>query len=149
MYPEIVRLGQRELDEVLGGERLPDFSDMPRLPYISAIAKEVLRWRPPTPFGASSRNVIPCVYGARLDPGAPHRLMEDDVYRGQFIPAGAMVTGNVWCVAGFVIPSWRPVEHRKGRCSVMSRCILTHTSSTLADSSRTVKLILRSRIRGG
>jgi len=54
LYPEIVRLAQRELDEVLGGERLPDFSDMPRLPYISAIVKEVLRWRPPTPLGAFS-----------------------------------------------------------------------------------------------
>jgi len=52
LHPEVVRLAQRELDQVLGGERLPDFSDEPRLPYISAIVKEVLRWGPPTPFGA-------------------------------------------------------------------------------------------------
>ena len=51
MHPEIVRLAQQELDEVLGGERLPDFLDKPRLPYISAIVKEVLRWRPPNPLG--------------------------------------------------------------------------------------------------
>ena len=51
LHPEVVRLAQRELDEVLDGERLPDFSDKPRLPYISAIVKEVLRWRPPTPLG--------------------------------------------------------------------------------------------------
>ena len=51
LYPEIVCLAQKELDEVLGGERLPDFSDKPQLPYISAIMKEVLRWRPPTPLG--------------------------------------------------------------------------------------------------
>ena len=51
LHPEVVRLAQRELDEVLAGERLPDFSDKPRLPYISAIIKEVLRWRPPTPIG--------------------------------------------------------------------------------------------------
>lgn len=57
LYPEIVRLAQRELDEVLGGERLPNISDVPRLPYISAIVKEVLRWRPPTPLGASSYKV--------------------------------------------------------------------------------------------
>jgi hypothetical protein len=51
MHPEIVRLAQKELDGVLGGERLPDFSDKPRLPYISAIMKEVLRWGHPTPLG--------------------------------------------------------------------------------------------------
>jgi len=51
LHPEVVRLAQRELDEVIGRERLPDFSDKPRLPYISAITKEVLRWGPPTPIG--------------------------------------------------------------------------------------------------
>jgi len=51
LYPEVVRLAQRELDEVMGRERLPGFSDKPRLPYISAIMKEVLRWGPPTPLG--------------------------------------------------------------------------------------------------
>ena len=51
LYPEVVRLAQRELDEVMGRELLPDFSDKPRLPYISAITKEVLRWGPPTPLG--------------------------------------------------------------------------------------------------
>ena len=51
MHPEVVRLAQQELDEVLGGERLPDFFDKPRLPYISAVMKEVLRWRTPSPLG--------------------------------------------------------------------------------------------------
>ena len=54
LHPEIVRSAQHELDEVLGGERLPYFSDKPRLPYISAIVKEVLRWRPPTPLGTTT-----------------------------------------------------------------------------------------------
>ena len=51
LHPEVVRLAQRELDEVLAGERLPDFSDKPQLPYISAITKEVLRWGLPSPLG--------------------------------------------------------------------------------------------------
>ena len=51
MHPEVVRLAQQELDEVLGGERLPDFFDKPRLPYISSVMKEVLRWRTPSPLG--------------------------------------------------------------------------------------------------
>lgn len=50
-HPEVVRLAQQELDEVLGGERLPNFSDKFRLPYISAILKETLRWMPPNPLG--------------------------------------------------------------------------------------------------
>ena len=54
MHPEIVRLAQQELDEVTGGERLPDYSDKPRLPYISAVMKEVLRWKTPNPLGTAS-----------------------------------------------------------------------------------------------
>ena len=34
---------QAELDRVVSG-RLPDFDDMPDLPYLSALIKEVLRW---------------------------------------------------------------------------------------------------------
>jgi len=60
LYPEVVRSAQQELDEVLGGERLPDFSDVPRLPYVMAIVKEVLRWKPPAPLGAYPRNVVSC-----------------------------------------------------------------------------------------
>jgi len=96
LHPEVVRLAQRELDEVLGRERLPDFSDRPQLPYISAMVKEVLRWRPPTPLGVSFRNITLCVNWVRLASGSPHRLMEDDVYKGQLIPAGATVMDNTW-----------------------------------------------------
>ena len=51
LHPEVALLAQRELDEVLGGERLTEFSDKPRLPYITAVMKEVLRWKPPNPLG--------------------------------------------------------------------------------------------------
>ena len=54
MHPEVVPLAQQELDEVTGGERLPHFSDKPRLPYVSAVIKEVLRWRAPNPLGIIS-----------------------------------------------------------------------------------------------
>ena len=42
-HPEVQVKGQRELDSVVGRERLPDFNDRPFLPYITAIVKEVLR----------------------------------------------------------------------------------------------------------
>ena len=41
-FPEIQMKAQAELDRVVSG-RLPDFSDMEELPYLSAIIKEVIR----------------------------------------------------------------------------------------------------------
>lgn len=43
-FPEVVSKAQKELDAVVG-ERIPQFEDMPNLPYIRAMVKEVLRWR--------------------------------------------------------------------------------------------------------
>ena len=51
LYPEIQRKAQDELDVVTGRERLPTFEDRPRLPFVDAVCKEVLRWRPVTPLG--------------------------------------------------------------------------------------------------
>ena len=79
----VVKKAQQQLDDVLGGERLPEHSDIDKLPYITAIIKETFRWSPPLPMGTS------------------HRLMEDDVYKGMFIPAGAVVLENLWLVHPF------------------------------------------------
>jgi cytochrome P450 len=49
--PAIQATAQRQIDEVLDGDRLPDFGDEKNLPYIHAIVKEVLRWQPVTPLG--------------------------------------------------------------------------------------------------
>lgn len=50
-YPECQRRAQEELDMVVGRERVPTFADLPDLPYISAMIKETLRWRPVLPIG--------------------------------------------------------------------------------------------------
>ena len=42
-YPEAQKKAQAELDEVLNG-RLPEHSDFPSLPYISALVKEIYRY---------------------------------------------------------------------------------------------------------
>ena len=42
-YPEVQRKAQTELDNVLNG-RLPEYSDILSLPYLSALVKEVLRY---------------------------------------------------------------------------------------------------------
>ena len=76
--PEAKHKAQAEIDEVVGHGRLPNFSDRARLPYISAVLKEVFR----------------C--GLVLPIGVAHKLTEDDVYGGYFIPKDAIITYNVW-----------------------------------------------------
>lgn len=51
--PEAQMKAQDEIDSVIGPGNLPDFADELSLPYVSAIVKEVLRWRNVTPIGAS------------------------------------------------------------------------------------------------
>jgi len=77
-YPETQARAQAELDAVVGRTRLPSFADYPHLPYIRAIVKESLRWRPVDPVGL------------------PHRSTEDDWYEGMFIPKGTVCVANVW-----------------------------------------------------
>ncbi|KAI0039781.1 cytochrome P450 [Auriscalpium vulgare] len=80
LYPDVQARAHAEIDAVTGGQRLPDFDDRPRLPYIDALCKELLRWRMVTPIAL------------------PHAATEDDVYEGYFIPKGAIVIGNAWAL---------------------------------------------------
>jgi cytochrome P450 len=49
LNPEVLKKAQSESDAVLGSHRLPDFNDYDALPYITAVAKETLRWRTVAP----------------------------------------------------------------------------------------------------
>ena len=51
LRPEIQTIAQKELDAVTKRERLPTFKDRSKLPFIDAICKEILRWRPVVPMG--------------------------------------------------------------------------------------------------
>jgi cytochrome P450 len=51
LYPQVQRRAQAELDVVVGRDRLPTFDDRPRLPYVEALCKELLRWQMVTPIG--------------------------------------------------------------------------------------------------
>jgi len=42
-YREVQMKARKELDAVVGQDRLPEFSDRPSLPYTNAILKEVIR----------------------------------------------------------------------------------------------------------
>jgi len=75
-----MKKAQEELDRVVGKGELPNLSHKNKLPYIDALVKEVLRWGPPLPTTV------------------PNRVMQDDVYRGYLIPAGASVIQNIWAI---------------------------------------------------
>ncbi len=77
-HPEWQDEMQKEVDRVIGDERLPEFADITELPVVRAVTKEVLRWRPVTAGGV------------------PHELIKDDVYDGLFFPAGTNVHANQW-----------------------------------------------------
>ena len=78
VFPDVQKKAQVELDEVVGRGQLPTFADYDNLPYIRALVKETLRWRPAAPVGV------------------PHRVIEDDTYEGYRIPQGAICIPNVW-----------------------------------------------------
>jgi cytochrome P450 len=80
-HPEALDAAHAELDAVIGFEKVPTFEDEPRLPYILALVKEVLRWRPVAVLG-----------------GTPHASSEDDVYNGFHIPCGTTILGNSWAI---------------------------------------------------
>jgi cytochrome P450 len=98
-FPEVQRRAQAEIDAVVGRDRLPTFADAPHLPYVRAIIKEVLRWRPIAPLGV------------------PHAAAEDDWYEGMFIPKGTVFMSNLWhcnhdrAVFGEDADEFRPERH--------------------------------------
>jgi cytochrome P450 family 619 len=49
-WPETQSKAQEEIDRVVGPDRLPTWEDFDRLPYVSAVVKEAMRWRPVTPL---------------------------------------------------------------------------------------------------
>lgn len=68
------------LDEVVGRDRLPQFSDRGKLLFIDAIANELFRWRP-------------------ISPGSiPRRADKDDEFNGVKIKKGWTVMANAWAI---------------------------------------------------
>ncbi|KAF7372791.1 Steroid 17-alpha-hydroxylase/17,20 lyase [Mycena sanguinolenta] len=84
LYPEWIPRAQREIDAIVGEDRLPSFKDRPHLPFVEAIVRETLRWRPAARFGI------------------PHQSTADEVveYKGReyFIPKGSIIFAVTWSV---------------------------------------------------
>ena len=115
-FPEAQCKAQEELDRVLQG-RLPQLSDEADLPYITAVAKEVLRWQPVTPLGAFPLVNLywrPDHSNGASTPGVPHVVTEDDVYKGFHIPKNSIVMANAWLVSNITAESYQlfSLQHR-------------------------------------
>ena len=80
LYPDVQKRAQEELETMVGLDRLPTIADKDDLPYVSAVAKECLRWR----------SVVPL--------SIPHLCSEEDEFRGYRIPKGSIVLSNTWYV---------------------------------------------------
>ncbi|KAK8007307.1 4-hydroxy-tetrahydrodipicolinate synthase [Apiospora arundinis] len=78
--PEVQLRAQREIDEVVGRDRLPETEDLENLPYVNAVISEVLRWHPVGPIGL------------------PHRAIKDVCYKDYIIPEGAILIANLWAI---------------------------------------------------
>jgi cytochrome P450 len=79
-FPNVAKVAQDALDSVVGDARLPILDDLKELPYIVALVKEVIRYRPMLPMGL------------------PHAMVESDSYRGYVIPRDATIVMNIWAI---------------------------------------------------
>ena len=79
-HPDIQLQAQAEIDRVVGMDRLPNFEDRNRLPFVTCITWEILRWNPIAPIGVA------------------HATVQDDVYEGYWIPKGTSLIPNIWFV---------------------------------------------------
>ncbi|OAL33083.1 Fumitremorgin C synthase [Fonsecaea nubica] len=82
-FQDVQAKSHKEMDEVIGQERSPDWADIDqgKLPYLAAIVKEVLRWRTVTVLA-----------------GIPHANTKPVDYQGYHFPAGTNFTGNMWAI---------------------------------------------------
>ncbi|CAK5274181.1 unnamed protein product, partial [Mycena citricolor] len=72
VFPSMQSRARQEIDDVIG-LRLPALEDLAQLPYLDALIKETLRFKPQFPMGV------------------PHRISEDVSYNGFRIPKNATV----------------------------------------------------------
>ncbi|XWS56217.1 hypothetical protein CRYUN_Cryun09bG0067200 [Craigia yunnanensis] len=78
-HPNVMEKAQKEIDSVVGRNRIPEESDVANLPYLQAIVKETLR----------------------LHPGGPlvvRESTEDCIIGGYEIPEGTRLFVNVWAL---------------------------------------------------
>ena len=123
-FPEVQLQAQAEIDAVVGRDRLPTFADAPRLPYVCAIIKEILRWRPAAPFAIPHAtaegticisNIWHCnhdraVFGEDADKVRPERHLDE---HGELLPGpipGRTYRIRVWAAYSICVGNELAVE---------------------------------------
>ncbi|KAF8314247.1 cytochrome P450 [Clavulina sp. PMI_390] len=81
LHPKVQKKAQEELDNVVGHDRLPTVDDIPNLPYLEAVIKEVFRWQPVAPISV---------------PTLPRKT---DYYQDYCIPTKTVVIHNIWALS--------------------------------------------------
>ena len=76
--PEVQQRLHRELDQVIGPDRLPELEDKKNLPYLEATMTETLR------------------LSSLLSLSVPHKTTVDTTLQGYSIPKGTTVLTNLW-----------------------------------------------------
>ena len=76
-HPEIQNRFQKEIDEMVPGDRLPSLDDKPRLPYTEAVILEIMR----------RRTVAPIL--------VPHATLKDTKVLEYDVPKECMVSINL------------------------------------------------------
>lgn len=80
LHTHVQRKAQEEIDKVIGSHGLPSYEHRASLPYVEALYREVNRWRPVAPSSV------------------PRATINDDVYKGYYIPKGTIVLPNLWAL---------------------------------------------------
>ena len=79
-YPEVQRKVQREIDDAVGRNRLPNLEDKEQMPFFGAVIMEVQRIATIAPLGL------------------PHYASQDTTLFGYTIPENTIVMSNIWAL---------------------------------------------------
>lgn len=79
-HPDILKRAQRELDTVIGVDRLVEESDIPKLPYLQAVVKEAFRMHPALPVSI------------------PHQATQASNVMGFSLPADTRLILNIFAI---------------------------------------------------
>ena len=93
----------------------PPLADATNLPYIQALVKESLRWRPALPLGI------------------PHATTEDDCYEGMFIPKGTICLVNITMTRRRMAPMLQ-ASIRRGSWTSMVSLLRVRRRHTMTDT---------------
>nr|QRV61378.1 F3'H [Litchi chinensis] len=96
-HPKILAQAQKELDSVVGPNRLVTDMDLPHLTYFHAVIKETFRLHPSTPLSL------------------PRMASESCEINGYHIPKGSTLLVNVWAIARDPNEWAEPLEFRPER----------------------------------